>query len=100
MDRSRYVANLRKLTTLLKLKKYVSTVLLSSSVQNNTKYKFEFRVYNKMLIGQKKTIETEQCMHLQGKFKINMVGPTRVHMMKKTHGHRARGGCQPVREFR
>ena len=54
MDRSRYVANLRKLTTLLKLKKYVSTVLLSSSVQNNTKYKVEFRVYNKMLIGQKK----------------------------------------------
>ena len=53
-----------------------------------------------MLIGKKTTIETEQCMHLQGKFKINMVGPTRVHMMKKTHGHRARGGCQPVREFR
>ena len=53
-----------------------------------------------MLIGRKKTIETEQCMHLQGKLKINMVGPTRVHMMKKTHGHRARDECQPVREFR
>ena len=51
-------------------------------------------------MDEKKTIETEQCMHLQGKFKINMVGPTRVHMMKKTHGHRARDECQPVREFK
>ena len=43
-----------------KIKRHVSTVLLSSSVLNNTKYKVEFKVCNKMLIG--------QCMHLQGKF--------------------------------
>ena len=32
LDRSRYVMNLRKWTTLLKLKKHISTVFLSSSV--------------------------------------------------------------------
>ena len=32
--------------------KHVSTLLLSSSVLNNTKYKVEFKVCNKMLIGQ------------------------------------------------
>ena len=35
-------------------KKHASTVLLSSSVLNNTKYKVEFKVRNKMLIGQNK----------------------------------------------
>ena len=37
-----------------KIKKLVWTVLLSSSVLNNTKYKAEFKVCNKMLIGQNK----------------------------------------------
>ena len=62
--------------------------------------KLNLECITKCKLDKKKTIETEKCMHLQGKFKINMVGPTRVHMMKKTHGHRARGGFQPVREFR
>ena len=37
-----------------KIKKHVATVILSSSVLNNTKYKAEFKVCNKMLIGQNK----------------------------------------------
>ena len=49
------------------LKRILLTVPLSSSVLN-TKYKVEFKVCNKMLIGQKQIIVTEQCMHLQGKF--------------------------------
>ena len=46
---------LKKINSTFKIKKkHVSTVLLSSSVLNNTKYKVEFKVRNKMLIGQNK----------------------------------------------
>ena len=37
-----------------KIKKHVSADLLSSSVRNDAKYKVEFKVCNKMLIGQNK----------------------------------------------
>ena len=37
-----------------KINKHVSTALLSSLALNNTKYKVEFKVCNKMLIGQNK----------------------------------------------
>ena len=36
------------------VQKHVSTVLLSSSVLSNTKYKVEFKVCNKMLTGKNK----------------------------------------------
>ena len=37
-----------------KINKHVPTALLSSLGLNNTKYKVEFKVCNKMLIGQNK----------------------------------------------
>ena len=42
-----------------KIKEHVSTVLLASSVLNNTKYKVEFRVCNKILIGQNRDNQLE-----------------------------------------
>ena len=52
LDSSRYATNLRKHVAFFK--KHVSTVLQSSSILIYTKYKVEFKVYNKMLIGQNK----------------------------------------------
>ena len=45
----------------------VSTVLLLSEVLMYTKYKVEFKVYNKILIAQNKQWK-QQCMQLQRKF--------------------------------
>ena len=44
----------KKMNNTFKLKKHVLKVLLSSSDLNNTKYKVEFKVRNKMLTGQNK----------------------------------------------
>ena len=56
-------------------KKHVSTVLMSSSILNNTKYKVEFKVCDKMLIGQNKQQQRENnvTMHFTRKVSNYMV---------------------------
>ena len=53
-----------------KIKKLVWTVLLSSSVLNNTKYKAEFKVCNKMLNGQNKQQQQNNVRIYKEGFKL------------------------------